>query len=117
MRGGPFFDAKFGGLPLHPKGDSEPEINLDGREWDVSVTGDGETFASGKAVPGKIKSDFNASFEEYKKLVAMRDGKSRAGTFTTANGDVLMVNGVISGEVTYNNGTVSLEITGKVRLQ
>ena len=57
------------------------------------------------------------SASEYKALIKKQDGKFRAGTISTANGDVYTLNCMINGECMLANGTVSLELIGKVRLQ
>ena len=115
ITGGPFLNFKWGGMNLAPNG--EPEIVFSGRDYETKLAGDESSYAESKTRIGKISMDVVMSMSEYKSLCAMQDGKPRAGVGTTANGDVIMINAAIEGEIPIKNGIVSLALTGKVRLQ
>ena len=115
--GGPFIDLKWGGMALHPKEDASPEIELGGRDFDFKQTGDQEVYAEASSKIGMITTDVVMNAQDYKKLVAMKDGQPRSGTATDANGNVYSINAAISGECKLSNGVVSLSLAGKIRLQ
>jgi len=114
---GPFRSAKYGGVNLSPKDDSSPKIEYSGRSYEGKMAGDGNFYSTATPKPGYIEFDIVGDIDTYNKLQKMQDGASRSGVFTMEDGTQLEVNAMIDGDLTYDNGTISMRLVGRVRKQ
>jgi hypothetical protein len=112
---GPLKSLKFGGMQLHPKQDSNANIDFGDADYEVNTTGDRVPYLTETPKPGSIEQDIILNVEDLKKLNKLK-GKILAGTATTANDDVLTINAAISGELKMAD-SVTLILMGKIRLQ
>jgi len=107
-------ELKWGGLPLYPVMDAEPEFKLSSKEYTANKSGGGAKYATQQHVLSYFKVDIVVTTEILNNLVKLQDGVSRSGTATLGNGDVLSLDCIITDELVARNGTLTLSLEGDV---
>ncbi len=117
VTGGPFRDLKFGGITLRPTKDGKAEYEANGNDFKVEASPNGDFYSTAEAKVGYVKQECAFTAPEYNEFIALKDGQARAGTATTANGDVLTLNCIIDEEHVLSDGKCEVKLSGKVRVQ
>lgn len=117
VTGGPLRALKWGGISLTPTMDSEPTIELGDRDFETKRGGNGDIYADGSMVVQSVETDIVMTTDDYNTLIALKDGNTRSGSATLANGDVLSLNCMIDGELKPANGVATLKLSGEVSKQ
>jgi len=114
VTGGPLRSLKWGGINITPSMDGEPEIELGDRDFETKKGGNGDIYADGTSIVQYLQHDIVLSATDYNTLVALKDGNTRSGSATLANGDVLALNCMIDGELKPSNGVATLKLSGTI---
>lgn len=117
ITGGPLRDFKWGGQNLRPTKDGEPEVEYGGDNYEPEQSPNGDLYSTAEAIPGFLSQECSFTAAEFKELKDKQDGVERSGTATTANGDVISMNGILAEEILLAGGKATVKIAGKVRLQ
>jgi len=120
IRGGVPRDFNYAGIDLHPAEGETVTYMLSGRGGPVHLAGDLDIYAESSPFLGGVNQTVSVSDDEFKTLVdAQGSGELQTGYFTTAAGVTFNIFGGIGndGALELDNGTVALEIRGKVEEQ
>jgi len=120
IRGGVPRDFNFAGIDMHPAEGETITYMLSGRGGAVHIAGDADIYQESNPLIGGANQTVSVSDDEFKALVdAQSSGEKQTGYFTTAAGVTFNMFGGIAndGPLELDNGTVSLEIRGKVEDQ
>lgn len=117
ITGGPLRSLRWGGIEFNPAQDSETEYDITDRDYEVMLSGSGKTYANAKLKPNYLQVDVIVTAVQYLEIAQKKDGVSRSGTATLADGSVLSLDCTIDGEFKPTSGKATLKLTGSVRLQ
>lgn len=117
ITGGPLLSLRWAGIEFNPSQDAETEYDLSDRDYEVLISGSGNTYTNATAKPGYVQTGVVLTADQYREVLTKKDGISRAGTATLPDGSVLSLDCAIDGEFKPTNGIATLKLTGKLKLQ
>lgn len=120
IRGGVPREFNFGGLDLHPAEGETLTLMLSGRGGPAHIAGDGDIYGESNPFMGGVNQAVSVSDDEFQDLIDIQSsGELQSGYVTTGAGVTFNIFGKIAndGALELDNGTVSLEIKGRVEQQ